>query len=218
MKFALRFLAGIALGVLIIFATSARGSAEEAHPYIEVFGGYQWPGNISAGGEGDPKLKTTLEREGQYSFGAGAGWQFADGINIGGKVRYDRVACDRNCAEFYDEGQLDMATIGILATIGFTLDTGRVVPFMEADAGLGYVSMICKGHDGCPGTEKFPDANLGDVGLMYGVCGGWRTAVAEGFDLIADACWHRVEMVSVTRPHFDAPEAITASMRVRYRL
>lgn len=210
---------GMALAALL-FGLALAGSAhatERSGAYVEAFGGYVWPGNIGAGGEGNPELRVTLERSGKYTFGAGAGYQFADGINIGGKIRYERVRCVTGCDALY-EGPLQMAELGILGTAGYTFDTGRIKPFVEADLGYGYVAMVCKGKDGCPGTELFPNVNLADAGLMWGFCGGWKAAVSARFDLIADACWHRVEGVTVTRPHWDAPDSITAGARLRYRL
>ncbi len=222
------------IGLLMAGAASA-AEPDRSGTYVELFGAYAWPGNISAGGETDPTVTVTLERSGEYAFGGGAGYQFDNGIHLGGKVRYARHGCDESagpdCAELIEGYELEMSTLGILATAGYTLETGLIVdPFIEADVGFGYVSLICEEADSCPapGVDHTvrphiagTNPNYADGGLMYGVCGGLKGPLTDDrrLEFLADACWHRIEGVSVTGvPHWDAPDAITAGLRVRYRL
>jgi hypothetical protein len=202
---------------------------QPAGPYVEAFGGYAWPGNISLGGETDPEEKVTLERSGEYAFGGGAGYQFANGVHLGGKVRYTRHGCDEDagaghCEGFVEGEEIEFATLGVLATIGYTLPTALIVdPFIEADAGLGYIAMDCEGRDACPtGAQgKGRNANYADIGFMYGFCGGLRGPLTDDrrLEFIADACWHRTEMAAFKGvPHPDAMDAITAGARLRWRL
>lgn len=205
--------------------------ASESGPYVEAFGAYVWPGNISSGGEDNPDLRITLERSGEYAFGGGAGYVFGNGVNLGAKVRYTRNGCDENagegeCADLVEGYELEMATLGILGTIGYTLETPLIIdPFVEFDAGLGYVALDCENRDSCPLKKDENgyryNANAGDVGFLWGFCGGLKGPLTDDrrLEFLVDACWHRIESASATGvPHWDAPDAITAGLRIRYRL
>ena len=204
--------------------TAAHAEHREG-PYVEGFGGYAWPGNISAGGETDPEQRITLERSGEYAFGGGGGYQWANGLHVGGKIKYTRHGCDEaagpGCADYVPGEEVETATLGALAAIGYTLDTALIVdPFAEIEAGLGYIAMDCEHRDACP-TGDTGNANHADVGFMYGVCGGLRAPLTDSrsVEAIADACWNRVEGASFDGvPHPDALTAITAGLRVRVNL